>query len=304
MMHRSFLSLNDLTAAELAAVLETAARFKKDRRAAEKLLPGRSIGLLFEKPSTRTRVSFEVGIQQLGAQPVVLNASEVQLKRGESIEDTARVLSRYLDAVMMRTYSHETLEDLHRYGSIPVINGLSDRNHPCQILADFQTIIENGFELSETRICFFGDGSSNVCNSLIRGCIKTGASIAVACPDEYKPAYDVIKEAAEAGVQVEILRDPLIAAEGCNVLYTDVFVSMGQEAETKKKVETLLPYQINKNVLKAAEENALLLHCLPAHKGEEVSHEAFESRAATIFDQAENRLHAQKALVAHLFDVI
>jgi ornithine carbamoyltransferase len=298
-MSRSFLSLSSLSREEFAALIERAMEGKKNPSAWGTPLKGKSVALFFEKPSTRTRVSFEAGVFQLGGQPIVLTQNDLQLSRGEDIADTARVLRRYVHAIMARVKSHSTLEALASFSGIPVINGLSDRFHPCQALADFMTLRENNVPAG-SRFVFCGDGSSNVAQSLIIGSAHYGCEIVVATPGELLPAAEVLTIAARLGAKVTITQDARAAAKGADVLYTDVWVSMGQENEAAAKKKLLAPYQLNEELLNLANSNAIVLHCLPAHKGEEITEGVFESVNARIFDQAENRLHVQKALLEFL----
>ncbi len=298
-MSRSFLSLSSLSREEFSALLDRALEGKKNPAAWGLPLQGKSVALFFEKPSTRTRVSFEAGVYQLGGQPIVLTQNDLQLSRGEDISDTARVLRRYVHAIMARVKSHSTLEALASYSGIPVINGLSDKYHPCQALADYMTLRENKVP-ADSRLVFCGDGSSNVAHSLIIGSAHYGCEIVIATPAELLPDAQVLTIAARLGARVTITQDARAAAQGADVLYTDVWVSMGQEHEAQSKKKLLAPYQLNEELLSLARKNALVLHCLPAHKGEEITEGAFESANAKIFDQAENRLHAQKALMEFL----
>lgn len=298
-MSRSFLSLSSLSREEFDALIDRAIAGKKNPALWGKPLAGKSVALFFEKPSTRTRISFEVGVYQLGGQPVVLTESELQLSRGEDIGDTARVLGRYVHAIMARVKSHSTLEGLANFSGIPVINGLSDRFHPCQALADFMTLRENHVPAG-SRLVFCGDGSSNVAHSLIIGSAHYGCEIVVATPAELLPNAEILTIAARLGAKVTVTQDARAAAKVADVLYTDVWVSMGQEAESQHKKELLKPFQLNEGLLELANSNAIVLHCLPAHKGEEITEAVFESQNSRIFDQAENRLHVQKALLEFL----
>ncbi len=300
MQLRHFLSLRDYSSAEFFSILENAARVKRNRSALGAPLQDRHIALLFEKPSTRTRVSYEVGVKQLGGTPIVLSGNEIQIARGESLADTARVLSRYVDGIMIRTFSHEKLTELAGFSSIPVINGLSDKYHPSQTLADFQTILEMGKHPDKIRIVYMGDGSSNVAHSLIFGAALAGSEIVIVSPKEYRPDDDVVEAAQAMGAKLTISAD-LKDAKESDVLYTDVWVSMGQEKDAEAKKTILMPYQLNEKIASKMNNGGILLHCLPAHKGEEITEAAFESSYSRVFDQAENRLHAQKALMHFLF---
>jgi ornithine carbamoyltransferase len=299
---RDFLTVASLTPDELKMLLDRAAAMKSVREPS-KALTGRSIGMIFEKPSTRTRVSFEVGITELGASAVVLSAAELQLGRGETIEDTARVLSRYVHALVVRTFEQERLERLAQHASIPVVNALSDLTHPCQALADMLTIREKRGTLAGARVAYVGDGN-NVAHSLMVACAMNGASIAVATPAGYEPIPQMVKTAAElaqaSGATVTVTTDPNEAADGADVLYTDVWASMGQEREAEDRRLIFAPYQVNTALLSKAAPDAIVMHCLPAHRGAEITDDVIESPASVVWDQAENRLHTQKALLEWL----
>lgn len=296
-----FLSISDISPGELDSLLDDALEFKQRRRkgATDRKLEGKSVALLFEKPSTRTRVSFEVAVSELGGHAICLNSKDMQLGRGETIEDTAAVMSRYVHAVMARVYSHDTLVKLAATSSVPVINGLSDREHPCQLLADLLTVRENKGKFEGLRFAWIGDGN-NVCNSAILACAMTGMKMTVACPAGYEPAPDIIKKAARMGGAVDVVRDPEKAARDADIMYTDVWVSMGDEDEQAERRRDFAPYQINSKLLELAAPDVMVLHCLPAHRGEEISDEAVSLHWQTILEQAENRLHAQKALLVKL----
>ena len=255
--------------------------------------------MIFEKASTRTRVSFEVGMYQLGGHPLFLSSKDLQIGRGEPVQDTARVLSRFLDGIMIRTFEQAEVEALAEYGSIPVINGLTDFCHPCQIMADLMTIREFKGKLEGLKMCFIGDGN-NMMNSLIVGALKTGMSIDVACPEGYEPPKEILDFAAEYGDKFHMYRNPMDAAKDADVVITDVWASMGQEEEAKKRALAFEGYQINKELMSVAKSDAMVLHCLPAHRGEEITADVFEEHAAEIFEEAENRLHAQKAVLVTL----
>ena len=299
---RDYLTVDSLTSEELTKILDLADELKRDRRQRDDLA-GKSIGMIFEKPSTRTRVSFEVGITELGAHAVILNATELQLGRGETVEDTARVLSRYLHALVVRTFAQSRLETLATAGSIPVINALSDFSHPCQALADLQTIREHRGSLAGLKLAYFGDGN-NVAHSLLKAGALAGMHVAVACPAGYEPIPQVVTEATEiaarTGGQVTCTSDPLEAAADADVLYTDVWASMGQEGEASARMMLFRPFQVNGHVAGAAKPDALVMHCLPAHRGEEISADVIDGPNSVVFDQAENRLHSQKALLLFL----
>jgi ornithine carbamoyltransferase len=296
---RSFTRVADWSREELLGVLDLAAELKRLQQAREehRLLPGRTLGMIFQKPSTRTRVSFEVGIYQLGGTGLYLSAGDLQLGRGETIKDTATVLSRYLDAIMIRTFAQSDVEELAQYGSIPVINGLTDEAHPCQALADVMTIREHFDNVEGLKVVYLGDGN-NVCASLMVACAKLGMEFVAATPPDYRPAEEAVRVAKEAGASVELTDDPRAAAEGADVLYTDVWTSMGQDAEREQRLRDLAGYGIDANLLASANDGAIVLHCLPAHYGEEITEEVLYGPQSAVWDEAENRLHAQKALMA------
>lgn len=298
-MSRSFLSLSSVSREEFDALIARAIEGKKNPSLWGKPLAGKSIALFFEKPSTRTRLSFEVAVYQLGGQPLVLTEKDLQLSRGEDLADTARVMRRYLHGIMGRVKSHATLEALASYSGIPVINGLSEKFHPCQAMADYMTLRENGVQPGG-RIVFAGDGSSNMAHSLILGSAHYGLEIVLATPAGMLPNPEVLTISARLGGKVHITSDLSEAAKGTDVLYTDVWVSMGEEAQAHEKKQALEPYQINEDILALAKPSAIVLHCLPAHKGEEITEGVFESPHSKVFDQAENRLHAQKAILEFL----
>ena len=296
---RSFTRVADWSRNELLQVLDLADELKAKQQAREdhRLLPGRTLGMIFQKPSTRTRVSFEVGIYQLGGSGLYLSAGDLQLGRGETIKDTAAVLSRYLDAIMIRTFAQADVEELAAHASIPVINGLTDSSHPCQALADVMTIRERFGRLEGLRVVYLGDGN-NVCASLMVACAKLGAEFVAATPQSYRPAEEAVQIAREAGGSVELSDDPLAAAAGADVLYTDVWTSMGQDAEREERLRDLAGYGIDADLLERAGDEAIVLHCLPAHYGEEITEEVLYGPRSAVWDEAENRLHAQKALMA------
>ncbi len=300
---RHFLRVHDWTAEELTAVLDLAGTLKAQQRERipHGLLPGRMLGMIFNKPSTRTRVSFEVGIAQLGGHALVLSPNELQLGRGETIADTALVLSRYLDAIMIRTFAQADVDELARHSSVPVVNGLTDEFHPCQALADALTILERFGAVAGTRVTYVGDGN-NVCHSLMVACTKLGGHVTVATPPGYEPSLEVTRWAEEAagqsGGSLRILQDPREAARDADVLYTDVWTSMGDEAEREARLRDLADYRIDDALLGLAGDRAVVMHCLPAHYGEEVTKGVLHGPRSAAWDQAENRLHAQKALLA------
>ncbi len=295
---KHLLKMLDLSSQEITDILNLADQLKYEQKHGIKhrYLEGKSLGLIFEKASTRTRVSFEVGMYQLGGQPIFLSARDMQIGRGEPVQDTARVLSRYLDGIMIRTFEQKEVEDLAEYGSIPIINGLTDFCHPCQILADLMTIREFKGKLSGLKMCFIGDGN-NMMNSLIVGALKTGMSISVACPEGYEPDAQVLEFTKEYGDKFSMFRTPKEAVVDADVVITDVWASMGQEGESDKRKKAFDGYQVNAELMALAKPDAMIQHCLPAHRGEEITEEVFEAHANEIFEEAENRLHAQKAVM-------
>ena len=293
-MKRDFLTLQDISHNEFEWILNKASEIKKSHFPEAAPLRGKSIGLLFEQPSTRTRVSFEVGIYQLGAQSIYLNQTETQLSRQESVEDTARVLSRYLNGLVIRTVSHERLESFAKNSTIPVINGLTSLHHPCQALADMLTIEEKLGTLEGRKLAYIGDGN-NVANSLIEATSMLGVHMNIACPKNYEPDSEISQRAIDKGM-LRVVHDPQEAAKEADILYTDVWISMGQENE-EEKISTFKRFQINKESLAVAKPDAIVLHCLPAHLGSEITHDVLYSCQSVVFDQAENRLHVQKALM-------
>jgi ornithine carbamoyltransferase len=303
MKGKSLASLADLTKEEIEEILKTAELLKLQslRGQEHALLKGKTLAMLFEKPSTRTRVSFEVGIWELGGYGLYLSTSDLQLGRGETIADTARVLSRYVHGIMARVFAHQTILDLVKYSSVPVINGLSDFTHPCQGLADLFTIYEKKGNLSGLKLAYIGDGN-NVAHSLIYGCSRIGINISLACPKGYEPNPKVVTEGREEARKkdkvVTVTNDPVEAVLGADIVYTDVWASMGKEKEHDERARLFKAYQVNAELVKRAKQDYLFMHCLPAHRGEEVTDEVADSKNSVIFDQAENRLHAQKALMA------
>jgi ornithine carbamoyltransferase len=296
---RSFTRVADWSRADLLEVLDLADDLKRLQHAREEhhLLPGRTLGMIFEKPSTRTRVSFEVGIYQLGGTGLYLSAGDLQLGRGETIKDTAVVLSRYLDAIMIRTFAQSDVEELAANASVPVINGLTDSSHPCQALADVMTIRERLGGLEGVKVVYLGDGN-NVCSSLMVACAKLGMDFVAATPPSYRPADEAVAIARAEGNSVEVVEDPVAAVEGADVLYTDVWTSMGQEEERERRLKDLAGFGIDEHLLAHADSAAIVLHCLPAHYGEEITEGVLYGPQSAVWDQAENRLHAQKALMA------
>jgi len=303
---RDFLSVDDVTPAELAALLDLAAEVKASPERFADRLRGRSVALIFEKPSTRTRVSFDVGIAELGGHPVALSAAELQLGRGETIEDTGRVLSRYVDAIVLRTFEQERLEVLAGAASVPVVNALSDFEHPCQCLADLLTVRERKGGLAGRTLAYLGDGN-NVTHSLLLGGAKAGMRVRVATPPGFEPIPLVVNRAreiaSETGGAVELTNDPFEAARGADVLYTDVWASMGQEAEADERALVFPAYRIDQKVVDLAAPDAIVMHCLPAHRGQEITDEVIDGPRSVVWDQAENRLHTQKALLLWLLDL-
>ncbi len=302
---RDLLSLQDFSPEEIKLILDTAddlkARLKRGE--AHTLLAGKTLGMIFQKSSTRTRVSFEVGIYQLGGSGLFLSSQDIQLGRGESVADTARVLSRYLNGIMIRTFAQSDLQELAQYADIPVINGLTDLLHPCQVLADLQTIREHKGRLAGLKAAFIGDGN-NMAHSLLIGCSKMGLDITVASPPGYKPNSTIVdwaeKNAQSSGSRVKIVDTPAEAVIGADVVITDVWTSMGQEAEQQKRAKAFALYQVNSELMQAAAPDYIFLHCLPAHRGEEVTAEIIDGSHSVVWDEAENRLHAQKAVMALL----
>ncbi|MCQ2496073.1 MAG: ornithine carbamoyltransferase [Lachnospiraceae bacterium] len=293
------LRLQDLTSDELTGILNLAdqLKYEKKHNIPHEHLKGQTLGMIFTKSSTRTRVSFEVGMYQLGGSALFLSNNDIQLGRGEPIKDTARVLSRMVDGIMIRTFAQQDVEDLAKYGSIPIINGLTDYCHPCQVLADLMTIREHKKSLKGLKFAFIGDGN-NMANSIIAGGILTGMKVAIGCPDDYRPDAQLCEWAKQNG-ELQVTSDIYAAAADADVIYTDVWASMGQESEREKRNKDFAGYQINSDLMKVT-NNAMVLHCLPAHRGEEITEEVFEAHANEIFDEAENRLHAQKAVMVKL----
>lgn len=296
----NFLKLSDLSCEEITAVLDLADELKrkKKEKIEHKMLKDKTLGMIFKKSSTRTRVSFEVGMYELGGNAIFLSSDNTQMGRGEPAEDTARVLSRYLDGIMIRTYEQEEVETLSKFASIPIINGLTDLCHPCQVAADLMTIREYKKELNGKKLCYIGDGN-NMANSLIVGAVKTGMQISVACPGGYEPDDEIVRWAEQNG-SLTLSDDPQKCAKDADVLYTDVWASMGMESEIKERREIFAPYQINDEIMSLAKDDAMVLHCLPAHKEEEITEKVFEEHADEIFEQSENRLHVQKAIMVML----
>ena len=304
-MARDFLSIDDVTSEELNLVLELAAKIKQSPSDHASRLSGRSVALIFEKPSTRTRVSFEVAVASLGGHPLALSSSELQLGRGETIEDTGRVLSRYVDAIVLRTFGQERLEALAGAADVPVVNALSDYEHPCQVVADLLTIAERFGEPRGRTLAYLGDGN-NVAHSLLLGGALLGMRVRVATPAGFEPIPQLVERAseiaAETGGSVEVTNDPKSAAQDADVLYTDVWASMGQEEEHAERVLVFTPFRLDAAAVSLASDDAIVMHCLPAHRGEEITDEVIDGPRSVVWDQAENRLHTQKALLAWLLD--
>jgi ornithine carbamoyltransferase len=303
---KNVLSLMDINPEEIFSILKLASRLKKEsrRRKSDSLLKGKVLGMIFQKPSTRTRVSFETGMYQLGGSVVYLGTNDIQLARGESMEDTARSLSLYLNCIVARLYCHADIQRLATYASVPVINGLSDTFHPCQILADLLTIQERKKKLEGLNITWIGDGN-NVCNDLVLGCAKTGMNIAVACPPGYEPSHQVVmlgkREGQKTGSEISITDDPVAAARNADVVVTDTFISIGRDGEKITRNKAFLPrYQVNSELMKLAKKDAIFMHCLPATRGQEVTSDVIDGNASVVWEEAENRLHVQKALMCLL----
>ncbi|MBI5355853.1 MAG: ornithine carbamoyltransferase [Candidatus Aenigmarchaeota archaeon] len=297
---KHFLTMLELSKQEFEEILNTA---KSLKRAQQQPLKGKVLGMIFEKPSTRTRVSFEVGMQQLGGHAVYLNKNDIQIGRGETVADTSRVLSRYCDFLMARVFSHSTLEEMAKYSSVPVINGLSDIHHPCQIMGDLLTLQEKFGKLMGLKLAYVGDGN-NVCNSLLIGCAMAGVHISVGCPNSHAPNKDVIREAnniaKSTGSKIEIVDDPVDAVRNAHAIYTDTWVSMGDEAQKEEREKIFKNYQVNSVLGHYATPNWVFMHCLPAHRGQEVTNDVIDGKHSVVWDEAENRLHIQKAILAFL----
>lgn len=302
---KDFLELKSFPASELTGLLRLAAQLKRQQRRGtpQHHLQGKMLGLLFQKPSTRTRVSFEAGMNQLGGQAMVLPMADIQLSRGETVADTARVLSRYLDGLVIRTFDHAIVEEWAREASIPIINGLTDLSHPCQALSDLLTIQEKKGRLRGIKVAYVGDGN-NVTNSLIEASARMGMTMTVGCPAGYQPDQHIVDwarlESQKTGGSVEIHQDPAIAVKDADVVYTDVWISMGREREQGRRLKTLAPYQLNERLMTRAKSDAIVMHCLPAHRGEEITANVLDGPQSVILDQAENRLHVQKAVLVKL----
>jgi ornithine carbamoyltransferase len=301
MKQKHLLSLKDYSRAEIEEIFALARKVKADPRAYATALQGRTLAMIFQKPSTRTRVSFEVGMFQLGGHALYLGADAVQLQRGESVPDTARVLSRFVDGIMARVFAHQDVMDLARHGTVPVINGLSDLLHPCQALADYFTLLERRGRLDGLKVAYVGDGN-NVCHELMVGAVKLGLAMSMACPSGYEPnpliLKSAVREAQKAGAPVpEVVSDPMAAVRNADVVYTDTWTSMGQEAEGEARVAAFQGFMVTPKMMAAARKDAVFMHCLPAHRGEEVAAEVIDGPQSIVFDEAENRLHVQKAVL-------
>ncbi|MDU4960292.1 MAG: ornithine carbamoyltransferase [Sporomusaceae bacterium] len=302
---KDLLSVHDLSLTDINAIFSLAKQLKAENRqgTVHHLLKGKTLGMIFQKSSTRTRVSFEVGMWQLGGTALFLNGGDLQIGRGEPVKDTARVLARYLDGIMIRTFSHAEVEELAAYADIPVINGLTDLMHPCQALTDLFTVLECKGELKGRKLAYIGDGN-NMANSLLHACARTGMHIAVATPHEYTVNAGIVEEAqaaaAQSGSVIELVNDPYLAVKDADVIYTDVWSSMGEKSKWQVRWKALARFQVNSELVAAAKADAVIMHCLPAHRGEEITADVMESAQSVIFDQAENRLHVQKAIMALL----
>ena len=300
-MKKDFVSILDISREELGELIATARRLKEERRVGvfPPHLSQKTLGMIFEKSSTRTRISFEVGMYELGGYALFLNPKDMQLGRGEAIRDTARVMSRFVSAIMIRANSHQSVMELAANADIPVINGLSDLEHPCQILADIMTIMEQLHRTEKVRVAWVGDGN-NVCNSLILSTTLTGMEVSIACPPQYQPSLEFITKARNEGAVLSIGEDPIAAVRNADVVMTDTWVSMGHEEETKEREKVFTRYQVNADLMTHAKPGAIVMHCLPAHRGYEITDEVIDSRQSVVWDQAENRLHVQKALLLRL----
>ena len=303
MKGKDLISIADLALEEIYEIFDVSKSLKEKKYTGElhRLLEGKTLGMIFTKRSTRTRVSFEVGIYQLGGIGLYFGPNDLQLGTSESIEDTAKVLARYLDGIMIRTFAHSDVTDLAKYANIPVINGLTDLLHPCQVLTDLFTVLEKKRKLQGLKLAYIGDGN-NMAHSLLNGCSKVGMNIAIASPSGYKPDKEIVENAKKfakyMGSKVEILEDPVAAVKNADIVYTDVWASMGQESEAAERRKKFMKYQVNPKLVKNAKEDYLFMHCLPAHRGDEVVNEVADSINSVIFDEAENRLHVQKAIMA------
>jgi len=297
-MKKDFLSIWDLTTEEIYQIFQLADNLR-EKDILYQPLKGKTLALIFEKPSTRTRVSFEVGAYHLGAHPIFLSTQDIHLGKSESLEDTAKVISRYVDGVMIRTFEQKKVEIFAASADIPVINGLTDLLHPCQAMADYYTLWRKGKLNQDTKFVYVGDGN-NVCHSLILGAARLGVQLVVATPESFRPNSSILEKIKEKGERIKIITDPKLAVKDADVIYTDVWVSMGQEKEAEKKKNIFKPYQVNTSLLSLAKPDVLVMHCLPAHRGEEITSEVIDGKNSIVWDQAENRLHIQKALLVKL----
>jgi ornithine carbamoyltransferase len=303
MKGKSLIEINHLSLEEIYQIFDLSKTLKEKQNTGEphKLLEGKTLGMIFSKPSTRTRISFETGIYQLGGMGMYFNQNDLQLKKSESVSDTAKVLSRYLNGIMIRTFDHQDVIDLAKFGSIPVINGLTDLHHPCQVLTDLFTVLEKRRTLKGLKLVYIGDGN-NMAHSLLHGCSKVGMNITIASPSGYMPHQEIVAEskvnAKYMGSKIEITEDPVKAVSGADIIYTDVWASMGQEKEAVERRKKFIKYQVNSKLVKNAKDDYIFMHCLPAHRGDEVTDEICDSPNSVIFDEAENRLHVQKAIMA------
>ena len=305
MKHKDLISIADLTPKEINQIFKLTKKLKKlhKKRKDHLLLLDRTLAMIFQKSSTRTRVSFEAGMYQLGGYALFLSAQDLQLRRGETIKDTAKTLSRYVDGIMIRTYDHQDVEDLAKYGTIPIINGLSDLLHPCQVLSDLYTIKEKKGKLKKLKVAYVGDGN-NVANSWCYGAAKMGIELSIACPARYQPNKTVVTrasgEAMISGAKINILEDPSQGVKDADIIYTDVWASMGKEGEITERRSIFYPYQVNEELVAKAKKDCIIMHCLPAHRGEEITDGVMDGPHSVVFDQAENRLHVQKAILVLL----
>jgi ornithine carbamoyltransferase len=308
LQQKDFLTLQKFDSLEIMSLLSDAIQLKKMQKQGipHPYLSGKVLGLIFEKSSTRTRVSFEVGMLQLGGHAIFLSSKDTQLGRGESVSDSAKVLSRYVDGIMVRTFSHSSVEEFAENATVPVINGLTDLHHPCQVLADLLTILEHKGKLDGLKMCYVGDGNNNMAHSLIEGAAKVGMDISVASPAGYEPDQTIVSgaqlAAKEAGSSITITDDPIEAVKNADVIVTDVWTSMGMEEQKEERLKVLKPYQVNQELCQHAKEDFIFLHCLPVHRGEEVTAEIIDGPHSVVFDEAENRLHAQKAILKSLME--
>jgi len=303
-MEKDLISIKDLTAREIEEIFILTDKLKKDKFKFSKVLKGKTLALVFQKPSNRTRVSFEVGMYQLGGYSIYLGAEEINLGIRESVKDVAKTLSRYVDGIVVRTFAHRNVEEMARYADIPVINGLSDFSHPCQVLSDIYTIREKFKKIKGIKLAYIGDGNNNVCHSLLFACPKVGINIVVASPKNYQPQKEVLDEAIRiskiTGSEVSLLDEPFLAVKDADIIYTDVWTSMGKEKEARIRKRVFKRFQVNRNLVSLAKKDCLIMHCLPAHRGEEITDEVIDSKNSIVFDQAENRLHVQKAILIKL----